>query len=1050
MPFGEITFTHAARIGERLKNNNPQTSCLIEIPGQDAAYEGVLYVNKQPIRSVNQLYLDIKARKIQLGKATTFEAAPASNPTATKKVDIENIHAGAEISDRGKECWLRTRSTARNQPEYVAGEVKELRVVAPDGKRMAKNGEEGNPQSYVFFDEFYMLDGNRRRGKLPMEMGWYSATDCFRRLSLLERLQRETRVCPLTRIVMEAPITDLNGYSKHTGPIFYTKDPLPRIIEIQKAVRNLLKGVIPEEIVSQYGSLPTSEEADSILGSHVEYDNSMNFPGSDLEKDRRGTQVEVYKRVSAVHKHGHAEEVPLKAVKKVTNMEGSSVRTRISNHKAGMRRSVHLRHSQEGEEAAPEQVQMQFEGEQQQADMASEVETTSSHSSPSSDDGDRDEKVQNAIDKRARDERRREHLRRGPFFEGEHQRDSFNSDIAVEEARYITAVIAKQHFKAMSEVSKNEVRQEQTQATAKQIDSVGKDLQLRTSEVKELIHEDATLFVDLNFDGPFDRKVICSECDPDGDNGYGKVCDATDWRRPWILKSRIANNPDISHPEFLIAPDGVHETDIRQHNVGDCWLTSILAACAYREDPEFVKRAITHVPEFGVFTFRIVVEGQIRWLLLDDRIPVDRGNIANPKFVSSATQGELWPVLIEKAFAKWAGCYQNLRGGMQNIITPIGSTKAMEALTAGSEIYELETSKRHSNPNNQILEPQMTVEKMLDFRGRNFLMTTSGCEGKDGLIPGHVFSILDVRDMEMPRGGRDGYVQFLQDFAKTPISAQERENEKVLHLVNETGCPIRFRHYSEETPTKWRGTVMQKTMKSYDFKLEGNHGKLKWCYETPTSGKNFLPDEVLSVRNGDTISFKQPNQVQGSMIRKMAGHADTAKMYEKCPAGQYWLKGGTRAKFVKIRNPWGHGEWTGLWADQSAVWDYYPEIAKALNFVKSDDGVFFLQWEDFDWSFGAATVCGHCHGSPLKMATYEHRKDFIKSPSRRKDMSYEREHWSAYGKRKGESESSEGYGWEPQPGENWERDQFDNYDDATAGGGGKRKGNAQPCSCVIM
>jgi len=579
-------------------------------------------------------------------------------------------------------------------------------------------------------------------------------------------------------------------------------------------------------------------------------------------------------------------------------------------------------------------------------------------------------------------------------------RPSFTHDEAMEEAKYFTAVIARQHYKALDAVSQAEVKQ-QGKGLEKQMDKVGKDLEIRRSEVQELIWEQATRFVDLNFDTGFERKVICSDCDPDGDNGYGKVADATDWRRPWMG----SNAKEGDFPEFLIAPDGIHETDIRQHNVGDCWLTSILAACAYREDPEFVRRSIEHSAEFGVFTFKIVVEGQYRWILLDDRIPVERGNVSNPKFVSSATQGELWPVLVEKAFAKWAGCYQNLRGGMQNIITPIGSTKAMEALTYGSEIYELETMKRHSNPNNQIVEPQMTPGKLLDFRQRNFLMTTSGCEGKDGLIPGHVFSILDVAELDMPRGAGAGYQQFLKEFAKTPISDAERESEKVLHFVNETGCPIRFRHYSQEAPTKWRGTVMQKTMRSYDFKLEGNHGRLKWCYETPTSARQFHPEEVLDVRNGDTISFKQPNQVQGSQIRKMAGHAETAAKYEKCPAGQYWLKNpkAKKIEFVKIRNPWGHGEWTGLWADASPVWKWYPELAKSLNFVVSDDGVFFMQWEDYDWAFGAATVCGHVIGSPLTMPTYEHRKDFIKSPSKRRDVDYEREHWGAYGAKGGNS-----------------------------------------------
>jgi hypothetical protein len=44
-------------------------------------------------------------------------------------------------------------------------------------------------------------------------------------------------------------------------------------------------------------------------------------------------------------------------------------------------------------------------------------------------------------------------------------------------------------------------------------------------------------------------------------------------------------------------------------------------------------------------------------------------------------------------------------------------------------------------------------------------------------------------------------------------------------------------------------------------------------------------------------------------------------------------------KLIKLRNPWGEGEWTGKWSDASDVWT--PSLMKKLNHTRNDDGVFW-------------------------------------------------------------------------------------------------------------
>lgn len=45
-------------------------------------------------------------------------------------------------------------------------------------------------------------------------------------------------------------------------------------------------------------------------------------------------------------------------------------------------------------------------------------------------------------------------------------------------------------------------------------------------------------------------------------------------------------------------------------------------------------------------------------------------------------------------------------------------------------------------------------------------------------------------------------------------------------------------------------------------------------------------------------------------------------------------------RLLKLRNPWGNGEWTGAWADGSAEWT--PEWMSLLDHKFGDDGVRIL------------------------------------------------------------------------------------------------------------
>jgi len=70
-------------------------------------------------------------------------------------------------------------------------------------------------------------------------------------------------------------------------------------------------------------------------------------------------------------------------------------------------------------------------------------------------------------------------------------------------------------------------------------------------------------------------------------------------------------------------------------------------------------------------------------------------------------------------------------------------------------------------------------------------------------------------------------------------------------------------------------------------------------------------------------------------------------------------------RFAKIRNPWGDGEWKGKWSDGSKEWEEYPYIKQKLAAVDKEDGMFWMEWEDFCYYWKSVGVID----CPLDMLT---------------------------------------------------------------------------------
>jgi len=71
---------------------------------------------------------------------------------------------------------------------------------------------------------------------------------------------------------------------------------------------------------------------------------------------------------------------------------------------------------------------------------------------------------------------------------------------------------------------------------------------------------------------------------------------------------------------------------------------------------------------------------------------------------------------------------------------------------------------------------------------------------------------------------------------------------------------------------------------------------------------------------------------------------------------------------VKLRNPWGSGEWKGDWSDQSDKWT--DEVREQLQYYDNrDDGVFWMDFEDFRGIFRYWSVNKYVDGYQFSHVT---------------------------------------------------------------------------------
>eukprot|EP00746_Dinoflagellata_sp_MGD_P160974 gnl/MRDRNA2_/MRDRNA2_87967_c0_seq1.p1 gnl/MRDRNA2_/MRDRNA2_87967_c0~~gnl/MRDRNA2_/MRDRNA2_87967_c0_seq1.p1 ORF type:complete len:495 (+),score=121.84 gnl/MRDRNA2_/MRDRNA2_87967_c0_seq1:95-1486(+) len=239
--------------------------------------------------------------------------------------------------------------------------------------------------------------------------------------------------------------------------------------------------------------------------------------------------------------------------------------------------------------------------------------------------------------------------------------------------------------------------------------------------------------------------------DPDNDEAATDY----DWQRP----GRGDGLGDDKKAIKLF--DSIDPSDLSQGGLGDCWLISSFAAMA--EFPDQLKALITpgKIAEDGQYTVQLYsyAEQQMKQIVLDDRLPV---NGSREAYVKITDTGEIWPCLLEKAFAKYSGGYDELAGGVCQF--------AFGAMTGCTDLYycSLDDSGESWNVYKTVPKTDQVhggsdmssdstpstdefLQQLADWDNQSFLICAGSHAGSDsdtsdlGVVQGHAYTILQVK-----------------------------------------------------------------------------------------------------------------------------------------------------------------------------------------------------------------------------------------------------------------------------------------------------------------
>jgi hypothetical protein len=195
------------------------------------------------------------------------------------------------------------------------------------------------------------------------------------------------------------------------------------------------------------------------------------------------------------------------------------------------------------------------------------------------------------------------------------------------------------------------------------------------------------------------------------------------------LGGAVANRPARGR----LFVDGVSGSDVAQGTLADCYLLASVAAVAQRS-PRTLEQMIKRNDD-GTVTVTFHSGGRKVPITVDADLPRLRLPLLDAASVygGSTQEGELWPALLEKAYAQWKGGYDAIGNG--------GSASQALAEISGKPTQIL--TLKGVDPN-RLAEQLDTLARA----GAPMTATTPAGAKVTGIVPWHVYTVDGVEQRD--------------------------------------------------------------------------------------------------------------------------------------------------------------------------------------------------------------------------------------------------------------------------------------------------------------
>ncbi|CAK9042865.1 unnamed protein product [Durusdinium trenchii] len=355
--------------------------------------------------------------------------------------------------------------------------------------------------------------------------------------------------------------------------------------------------------------------------------------------------------------------------------------------------------------------------------------------------------------------------------------------------------------------------------------------------------------------------------------------------------------------------------DLSQGSIGNCALISCIAAVG--EFGSYLQSLFkTKDPADGKYEIWLYMTEKRAWEIfqIDDYVPCI-GN--TPIFLKA--KHSLWAPLLEKAFAKLCGSYWNLNASSNSHWG--GAVRYMTTLTGGQLHGHF---RRHDGQTVISTKRTMPVTAECD--------PTS--ESRGTVEWGKCL-------YELERQGKR--LKFKYQGTK-PADAQEgwistsRDGKEMINMITAAGWTYTLYELGDDERWYHSASVKKKIVEE----VEGVEKPEEFMWQ---KFQEFAEKKYLI-----TVGIGYGEKGRTGLRPDGLCYMHSYSVLHAKQVGDF--------KMICCRNPWGHGEWSGAWSDESEEWEANPEVAEALKLEAEDDGIFWMEFKDFISIFKEICITG--------------------------------------------------------------------------------------------